>query len=150
MKGTKIVKYTNGTYLKAPYDLVITSYNVSDSKEKVRSNNYVSYISLSSLKMELSIDEEDINKVSINQNVTITLNYDETREAIMTTGISNIAYVEVKSGLNGNEILSMISVDNTTSNKPFNKGERNFNFNDMERPDINYKTNDSTGGINSR
>lgn len=179
--------------------------------------------------MELSIDEEDINKVSINQNVTITLNYDETKsytgkitninqignysssgtkytaivefkndgniklgmsgsvsieiekaenviaipieavqtrgnekyvlvvgddnetsEAIITTGISNSAYVEVKSGLNGNETLRMISVDNTTSNKPFNKGEGNFNFNDMERPDINYKPNDSTGGRNSR
>lgn len=24
-KGSKIVKYTNGTYLKAPYDLVITT-----------------------------------------------------------------------------------------------------------------------------
>lgn len=72
--------------------------------------------------MELSINEEDINKVSINQNIIITLNYDETREAIITTGISNSAYVEVKSGLNGNEILSMISVDNTTSNKPLNKG----------------------------
>lgn len=43
--------------------------------------------------MELSIDEEDINKVSINQNVTIKLNYDETFEAIITTGISNSAYV---------------------------------------------------------
>lgn len=179
--------------------------------------------------MELSIDEEDINKVSINQNVTITLNYDETKsytgkitninqignyssrgtsytaivefkndgniklgmsgsvsieiekaenviaipieavqtrgnekyvlvvgddnetsERIITTGISNSAYVEVKSGLNENETLRMISVDNTTSNKPFNKGEGNFNFNDMERPDVNYKTNDSTGGRNSR
>ena len=71
VKGSKIVKYTNGTYLKAPYDLVITSYNVPDSKEKVRSNNYVSYKSLSSLKMELSIDESDINKVKENQEVTI-------------------------------------------------------------------------------
>lgn len=100
--------------------------------------------------MELSIDEEDINKVSINQNVTIKLNYDETFEAIITTGIYNSAYVEIKSDLNGNETLRMISVDNTTSNKPFNKGEWNFNFNDMERHNINYKTNDSTGGRNSR
>ena len=38
--------------------------------------------------MELSIDEEDINKVSINQNVTITLNYDETKS--YTGKITNI------------------------------------------------------------
>lgn len=228
-KGSKIVKYTNGTYLKAPYDLVITSYNVPDSKEKVRSNNYVSYKSLSSLKMELSIDESDINKVSVNQNVTITLNYDETKtytgkitsinqignysssgtkytaivefkndgnvklgmsgsvsievekaesviaipieavqtrgnekyvlvvgddnetsEAIITTGISNSAYVEVKSGLNGDETIRMISTDTSSNNRSFNKENRDFDFGDMERPNGNFKPNDSNGGRNSK
>ena len=42
-KGEKIIKYTNGTYYKAPYDLVITGYNLPDSKEKIRSNNTYNY-----------------------------------------------------------------------------------------------------------
>ena len=222
-KGSKIVKYTNGTYFKAPNDLVITSYNVPDSKEKIRSNNYIEYKSLNTLTMNLSIDESDINKVSVNQNVTITLNYDETKsytgkitsinqignysssgtkytaevefkndgnvklgmsgnvsieiekkedviaipieavqtrgsekyvlvvgednetsEAIITTGISNSAYTEVTSGLNGNETIRMISTDNT-NNRTFNKGNKEFDFSDMERPNGNFKPNNSNG-----
>lgn len=71
VKGSKIVKYTNGIYYKAPCDLVITSYNVPDSKEKIKSNNYVEYKSLKDLKMTISIDESDINKVKENHEVTI-------------------------------------------------------------------------------
>ena len=32
-KGDKILKYSNGKYLVAPYDLVITGFNVPDSKK---------------------------------------------------------------------------------------------------------------------
>lgn len=222
-KGSKIVKYTNGTYYKAPCDLVITSYNVPDSKEKIKSNNYVEYKSLKDLKMTISIDESDINKVKENQEVTITLNYDETKtyagkityinnigsysssgtkytaevtfsndgniklgmsgsvsieieksenviavpieavqtrgnekyvlvvgddnetsEVIITTGISNSAYVEVKSGLNGDETIRMISTSSEENNM-FNRDNKNFDFGDMERPDANFKPNDNGG-----
>lgn len=220
-KGSKIVKYTNGTYYKSPCDLVITSYNVPDAKEKIKSNNYVEYKCLNDLKMTISIDESDINKVKENQEVTITLNYDEsktytgkityinnigsysssgtkytaevtfsndgniklgmsgsasieieksknviavpieavqtrgtekyvlvvdsnneTTEAIITTGISNSAYVEVKSGLNGDETIRMISTS-SDGNNMFNKGNRNFDFGDMERPSGDFKPNDN-------
>lgn len=210
-KGSKIIKYTNGTYLKAPCDLVLTSYSVPDSKEKVRSNNYIEYKPMSSLKMTINIDESDINKVKEGTSVTITLNYDETKtyegtlsninyvgnysssgtsytgevtfkndgnvklgmsgtasieiekaenviavpieaiesrgnekyvlvvgsdnetsEAIVETGVSNSAYVEIKSGLNGDETIRMVSTDTDSSNKM----NRNFDFKDMdmERP----------------
>lgn len=222
-KGSTIVKYTNGTYYKAPCDLVITSYNVPDSKEKIKSNNYIEYKGLTDLKMSISIDESDINKIKNNQTVTITLNYDETKtyegkityinnigsysssgtkytaevsftndgniklgmscsasieieksenviavpieavqtrgtekyvlvvdsnnettEAIITTGISNSAYVEVKSGLSGDETIRMISTSSEDTNM-FNRGNRNFDFGDMERPSGDFKPNDNGG-----
>lgn len=221
-KGSKIIKYTNGTYLKAPCDLVLTSYNVPDSKEKVRSNNYIEYKPMSSLKMTINIDESDINKVKEGSSVTITLNYDETKtyegtlsninyigsysssgtsytgevtfkndgnvklgmsgtasieiekaenviavpieaiqsrgsekyvlvvgsnnetsEAIVETGISNSAYVEIKSGLNGDETIRMISTDN--SDNSFNMMDRNFDFKDMERPNGDFKPSGGRG-----
>ena len=42
-----------------------------DSKEKIKSNNYVEYKSLKDLKMTIFIDESDINKVKENHEVTI-------------------------------------------------------------------------------
>lgn len=218
-KGSKIVKYTNGTYLKASCNLVITGYNVPDSKEKVRNNNYIEYKCINKLKMSLSIDESDISKVKVGQSVTITLNYDEsktydgkitsinqignysssgtkytatveftndgnvmlgmsgsveveversenvisvpieavqtngnskyvlvvdenneTSEAVISTGISNSAYVEVTSGLNGDETIRMISTEsNETNNKMFDMKDKEFDFTNMERPNGNEK-----------
>lgn len=221
-KGSKIVKYTNGTYFKAPCNLVITSYNVPDSKEKIRSNNYVSYKCMDTLKMSITIDESDINKVSVNQSATITLNYDESKNydgkvtsinqignysssgtkytaviefendgniklgmsgsvsievesatdviavpieavqtkgnekyvmvvnnnevsnVVITTGISNSAYVEVKTGLDGSETVRMIDNDSSSNNKMFNMNG-NFDFKDMERPNNDMKPSSNEG-----
>ena len=79
-KGEKIIKYTNGTYYKAPYDLVITGYNLPGSKEKIRSNNYLEVKKVSTLKMTLDIDETEINKVSVGNEVKISLNAFEDKE----------------------------------------------------------------------
>lgn len=79
-KGEKIIKYTNGTYYKAPYDLVITGYNLPDSKERIRSNHYLQVKKLSTLKMSLEIDETQINKVSVGNTVKINLNAFEDKE----------------------------------------------------------------------
>ena len=40
-KGENIIKYTNGTYLTAPYDLVVTSYSLPETKNKATSSNYI-------------------------------------------------------------------------------------------------------------
>lgn len=79
-KGEKIIKYTNGTYYKAPYDLVITGFNLPDSKEKIRSNNYLEVKKVSTLKMTLDIDETEISKVSVGNEVKISLNAFEDEE----------------------------------------------------------------------
>lgn len=204
-KGKKIVKYTNGTYYKAPYNLVLVGYNVPDEDEKIRDNHYLEVKKVNNLEMQLSIDESEIDKISTNQSVSITLNAFEDKtftgkitfinqigsysssgtkytaivkftndgnvkigmsgnasievgkaedviavpiEAIQTqgkekyvvvvdedgntsnvvveTGISNAAYVEIKSGLTGDEIVRMISTDNTSSNKFGMSGGRDF------------------------
>lgn len=72
--GTKILKYTNGKYYTAPYDLVLVGYNLPESGSRITSMNYLQVKKVSNLKMTLSIDETDINKVAVGQTVDITLN----------------------------------------------------------------------------
>lgn len=73
-KGKKIVKYTNGTYYKAPYNLVLTDYSVPEEDERIRDNHYLEYMKINSLEMQLSVDESEIDKIKTNQSVDITLN----------------------------------------------------------------------------
>ena len=72
-KGENILKYTNGKYLTAPYDLVISSYSVPDTKSKVTSSNYVEVQNLKDLTISLSINENEISNISLKQEVQITL-----------------------------------------------------------------------------
>ena len=72
-KGANLLKYSNGTYLKAPYDCVVISSDLPDEDEVCTTSNYVEVQSLHTLSMELNISETDINKVSIGDVVDITL-----------------------------------------------------------------------------
>lgn len=78
-EGENLLKYTNGTYLTAPYDCVVMSYSVPTAKEICTSSNYVYIASLEDIYMDINISEEQINKISIGQEVEITANYDETK-----------------------------------------------------------------------
>ncbi len=40
-QGENILKYTNGTYFTAPYDLVISNYSVPETGKKITSSNYI-------------------------------------------------------------------------------------------------------------
>lgn len=73
-EGEKILKYTNGTYLTAPYDCVVTKINVPDAGDQCTSQNYITVQNTESLVMTLSIDEEEIGKVAVGQEVEITVN----------------------------------------------------------------------------
>lgn len=73
-KGTKILKYTNGTYYKAPYDLVLVGYSLPDEKKRITSKHYLQVKKVNDLEMSLSIDESEIDKVSVGQKVNITMN----------------------------------------------------------------------------
>lgn len=213
-KGEKIIKYTNGTYYKAPYDLVITAYNLPQTKEKIKTNHTLQVKKLSTLKMTLEIDETQINKVSVGSDVKINLNAFEDKEytgkitfinqigsysnsgtkytatiefdndgniklgmsgttkitiekaedviaipieAVMSdankkyvvvvdgnttseveieTGISSSAYVEVKSGLTGNETIRMIETKSDTNS--YTHGRENMNFDDINFDNMDF------------
>lgn len=72
-EGTNILKYTNGTYLTAPYDCVLISYNLPKEDEICTTSHYIEVQSLHTLSMKLSISESDINKVSVGDVVDVTL-----------------------------------------------------------------------------
>lgn len=78
-KGENILEYTNGTYLVAPYDCVISSTSVPEAEEKCTSSNYVEIKSLEDLQTTLSISENEIQEVKEGQEVEITLSSDESK-----------------------------------------------------------------------
>ena len=72
-KGEKILKYTNGTYLIAPYDCYIVELNVPDEEGKVLNSHYVQIQSKNILSVSMKIDETKINKVKIGNEVKINV-----------------------------------------------------------------------------
>ena len=79
-RGSNLLKYTNGTYITAPYDCVIIDYSIPEVKSNPTSSNYIQISSVEDLYMEINIGEDKIAKVSENQEVDIVVNYDETKE----------------------------------------------------------------------
>jgi hypothetical protein len=79
LEGENILEYTNGTYLTAPYDLVIKSINVPDTESKCTSSNYIEVADLTTLQTTISISENEIGEVEKGQEVEITLTADETK-----------------------------------------------------------------------
>ena len=78
-EGENILKYTNGQYLTAPYDLVITSYSLPDTKTKATSSNYIEVQNLKDLSISLSINENEISNISLDQEVQISLTADSNK-----------------------------------------------------------------------
>ena len=76
-EGENILKYTNGTYLTAPYDCVISSYSVPETEEQATDENYVQIQDMENLVMTLSVDESEISLISVGQEVEIVLTADE-------------------------------------------------------------------------
>lgn len=78
-QGENILKYTNGTYLTAPYDLVVSSYSVPDTKTKATSSNYIEVQNLKDLSISLSINENEIANINLDQEVQISLTADSNK-----------------------------------------------------------------------
>lgn len=84
-KGEKILKYTNGTYLKAPYDCYIVELNVPDEEGKALNSHYVKIQSKNILTVSMKIDETNINKVKVGDEAKITISaIDETFTGYIT------------------------------------------------------------------
>lgn len=76
-KGENILKYTDDTYLTAPYDLVISSVNVPSTKSKCTSSNYIELSNLTTLQTTISVSESQIGSIAKGQDVEIILTADE-------------------------------------------------------------------------
>jgi hypothetical protein len=79
LEGENILEYTDGTYLTAPYDLVIENINVPESESQCTSSNYIEVSDLTTLQTTISISENEIGEVEKGQEVEITLTADETK-----------------------------------------------------------------------
>ena len=78
-EGENILKYTDGTYLTAPYNCVINSHSTPETKTKATSSNYVEVKDLKNLIITLSINENEISNISLNQEVEIVLTADTSK-----------------------------------------------------------------------
>ena len=88
-EGENILKYTNGTYLQAPYNLVIKSISVPSSGSQCTDEHYIEAYSVDSLSVSISVSEDNINKISVGQEVTIVAKDGENTYIGYVTKISN-------------------------------------------------------------
>ena len=66
-KGGKILKYSDGTYLKADYDCLISSYSVPETGSKCTSSNYVEVKNMKTLQLNISVAGKIKNCYNIGQ-----------------------------------------------------------------------------------
>ena len=86
--GANILKYTNGTYLTAPYDCSITGINLPEVEGKLLNNHYVEISSNNVLSVTINVDESNINKVNVGQEAKINIT---TLEKEYTGYVTNVA-----------------------------------------------------------
>ncbi len=72
-EGENIIKYTNGKYLTAPYDCVITEISVPNEGEVCTDKHYIVIKSTNTLSISSSIDEDELSKISVGQEAEITI-----------------------------------------------------------------------------
>lgn len=89
-EGTNIIKYTNGTYLTAPYDCVMVSNNLPAESEICTTSHYIEIKSIETLCMNLSVSETDINKIEIGDTVNITITASNEKIEGYITSISEV------------------------------------------------------------
>ena len=69
--GENILKYTNGTYLVAPYDCYVIELNLPDLEGKALNSHYVEISSSNSLMVTMDVDETNMEKISVGLEATI-------------------------------------------------------------------------------
>lgn len=79
LEGENILKYSDGTYLVAPYNCVISSYSVPETGNLGTSSNYVEIYDLINLKLSLNVSEGEISKLNLGQEVNVILTADSTK-----------------------------------------------------------------------
>jgi hypothetical protein len=77
LEGENILEYTDGTYLTAPYDLVVGTINVPETEYICTSSNYIEVYDLTTLQTSIQVSENEISDVEKGQEVEITLTANE-------------------------------------------------------------------------
>jgi len=70
-KGEKIVKYTNGKYLTAPYDLIIKSFNVPEKAKICNNTHNIEVAAFNVLSTTFRVSESKLDDVYIGKTVKI-------------------------------------------------------------------------------
>ena len=90
-KGANILKYTNGTYLTAPYDCYIVELNLPEIEGKFLNSHYVQIESKNMLSVSMKVDETQINNVDIGKEATIEVTAIDKKYTGYITHIGSIA-----------------------------------------------------------
>ena len=90
-KGTNILKYTNGTYLTAPYDCYIIELNLPEIEGKCLNSHYVQIESKNMLSVSMKVDETQINNINIGKEATIEVTAIDKKYTGYITHIGSIA-----------------------------------------------------------
>ena len=90
-KGANILKYTNGTYLTAPYDCYIVELNLPEIEGKCLNSHYVQIESKNMLSVSMKVDETQINNVDIGKEATIEVTAIDKKYTGYITHIGSIA-----------------------------------------------------------
>ena len=89
-KGEKIIKYTNGQYLTAPYDLVITKFNVPNVNKICNSSHNIEVSAYNVLSASFRVDESKMDSIYIGKEVKVKVKALDDREVEgIVTDISN-------------------------------------------------------------
>lgn len=109
LAGENILQYSNGTYLTAEYDCLISNYSVPETGSKCTSSNYVEVQNLETMTMNLQVNESEINKVQKGQEVEIKLSaLDDTK---YTGTIKSVSSVGTYSS-SGTTFLAVVEFEN--------------------------------------
>lgn len=90
-KGGNILKYTNGTYLTAPYDCYITELNIPETKGQCLNSHYIQVESKNMLSVSMQVDETQISKVNIGKETTIEVTAINKKYTGYVTNVGSIA-----------------------------------------------------------
>ena len=78
-KGTKLVRYSNGKYLVAPYDLVVSKINVPKKGKNPTSSHYIEVQNVSYVIVSIDVSESEIANINVGKEVEIVLTADSSK-----------------------------------------------------------------------
>ena len=108
-KGEKIIKYSNGKYLTAPYDLVIVSTSLPDKGKKATSSNYIEVYNVEEVLVKISVNESEISNIYVGEEVEIVLTSDSSKKYSGT--INKISSVGTYSS-SGSTFEALVTIKN--------------------------------------